>query len=215
MGWVNAGIQPAAVGQLLTQVDLYRTRVDDQPLALTGTRCLDAIFNAQGVPADFSILMLNVFGMEYYLWESLQHYQPKLVLAQFNPTIPNDVKYVQPKDFALHQGCSLRALCDLAHYKGYELVAVTLEAAFFARRDCIYRIFEGAGYRYTDLEDMFAPVKMSWFQLYDGTLASGGLNRLMWHGLRIDEEKMQVVPKALRQFHQFAGTDYKKHFYRI
>jgi hypothetical protein len=190
-------------------------KIDNTQINLVGEHSLDAIFKKNNVPQDFEILFLNSFGMEYYLWESLREFTPRLLAIQFNPSIPNDVKYVQPNDFNLHQGCSLRALLDLAHYKDYELVAVTMETAFFVHRKFYYRLFELFGLRSVDLDEMFSPFQMKLFQLYDGTIALDGLNKLMWHGVRIDEEKLQVVPKGLRKFHQFADPEYKSLFYRV
>lgn len=192
-----------------------RETIHDAMWTIANEGMLDDIISHHQVPAQFGILILNTYGTEYYLWESLRRYAPEIVIIQFNPTIPNDVKFIQAKDDAVHQGCSLRALSELAHYKGYELVAVTLDTAYFVKRKHVYRLFETVGYKYTDLDAMYCPLQMQWFQLYDGTLVAGGLNRLLWHGIRIDEEKLQVVPKALRTFHQYADSDYKPFFYRI
>lgn len=180
-----------------------------------GNNSLNAIFANHSVPENFEVLVLNVYGMEYQLWESLTTHKPKIVAVQFNPTIPNDIKFIQANDFSVHQGASLRALRELAQYKGYELVGVTLETAFFVKRKYFYRLFETIGAQYHDLDAIFSPIQMQLFQLYDGTIVLNGLNRLLWHGLRIDEEKLQVVPKSLRKFHQFADEKYKKFFYRV
>ena len=183
--------------------------------SLDKSHSLDTLLIKNNIPTDFDVLFLNCFGMEYYLWESLNNFKPKIVAVQFNPTIPNDVKYVQAKDFNIHQGCSLRALTDLAHYKDYELVGVTLETALFVRRKYFYCVFEDTGLKAADLDEMFCPYLMQLFQLYDGTLSLHGLDKLLWHRIRIDEEKLQVVPKALRKFHQFADPDYKPFYYRV
>lgn len=176
---------------------------------------LNSILKMYDAPRDFDFLFLNTFGMEYYLWESLTDYEPKVVVVQFNPTIPNDVKFIQPKDSSVNQGSSLRAFLDLAHYKNYELVATTLESAFFVHRKHFYRLFESQGLKYADLDEMFCPVEMQLFQLYDGTIELAGLDRLFWHNIRIDKDKLQVIPRALRTFHQFADKEHKKYFYRV
>lgn len=183
--------------------------------ALSGETSLDAILKQHHVPVDLDLLLLNVYGMEYYIWESLQEVSPKVIAVQFNPTIQNDVKFIQPNDFNCFQGCSLRALIELAHYKNYELVGVTLETAFFVQRKYSHRLFELFGVGYSELDEMFTPAQMYWFQLYDGTLVQRGLNKLLWHGMPIDDEKLQVVPKALRVFHQHAESRIKPHFYRV
>jgi hypothetical protein len=193
----------------------FNANVHHQNYALSGKDSLDETLRSYQVPKDFSVLTLNVYGMEYYLWESLIEFTPDIVVVQFNPTIPNDVKFIQAKNFNVYQGCSLCALLELAHYKDYELVGVTLETAFFVKRKYTYRLFEKIGLQYATLDEIFSPALMHVFQLYDGTLSLQGLDRLLWNPMRIDEEKLQVVPKSLRKFHQFADKETKKKYYRI
>lgn len=195
--------------------DLSRIKIDSHLYNASDESDLDHLFAFHQVPKDFDLLVLNVFGMEYYLWDSIAKYAPKIVAVQFNPTIQNDVKFIQEKNKKIHQGCSLRALLDLAHLKGYELVGATLETAFFVQRKYIFRFTEQLGWKAGDLDSIYSPMQMQLFQLYDGTLVLEGLDRLVWHALRIDQEKLQVVPKSLRRFHQFADGDYKSFFYRI
>jgi hypothetical protein len=50
-------------------------------------------------------------------------YRPRIVIVEYNPTVPNDVVFAQDSDDALNQGCSARALIQLGNEKGYELAA--------------------------------------------------------------------------------------------
>ncbi len=43
-------------------------------------------------------------------------------------------------------------------------------------------------------------MKTKLFQLYDGTLKISGNNKLIWHKLPIDEDKLQVLPKRKRVY---------------
>ena len=38
------------------------------------------------------------------------------------------------------------------------------------------------------------------FQLYDGTLKLEGCKKLLWHKIKINEEKIQILPKQKRHF---------------
>jgi hypothetical protein len=38
------------------------------------------------------------------------------------------------------------------------------------------------------------------FQLYDGTLVLTGCKRLLWNNVTIEQEDIQVLPKALRKY---------------
>lgn len=194
---------------------LSRVKTVNPKLGLDGDSSLDIILKRENAPLDPDVMSITLFGQDYYVWESLQTYRPKVVAVQFNPTIQNDVKFVQSNNFDLHQGCSLRALLELGNYKGYELVGVTLETAFFIDRKYAYRFFEVIQASKGDLDDMFEPLLMRLYQLYDGTLNLEGLDRFIWNNIPIDIDKIQVIPKSLRKFHQHADSKNKKHFYRV
>jgi hypothetical protein len=106
---------------------------------------------------------------------------------------------VQRPDPDTHQGCSLNALIELGRGLGYELAACSLATAFFVPKDVWPRL----GLPGNDIDDMHVPrFQMRLFQLYDGTLKLRGLNRLLWHGLTIEEDAIQVLPAALRRWPQ-------------
>ena len=65
-------------------------------------------------------------GVDYHILDSLSTYLPKIICIEFNPTIPNECSYIQPKSMAIKHGNSAKALTDLAKSKGYELVAYKL-----------------------------------------------------------------------------------------
>ena len=44
---------------------------------------------------NFDFLSIDVDGCDYYLFESLTKYKPKLICIEYNPTIPNDVEFIQ------------------------------------------------------------------------------------------------------------------------
>lgn len=175
---------------------------------------LESFLQAAGAPKEFDLLILNTFNIEYQLFQSLTTYQPKIIAIQFNPTIPNDVKFIQANDHEIQQGCSLRALYDLAKLKGYELIGTAIETAFFVRHDLYHALKKELNVpENLDLDDLFHPLAMHAFQLYDGTIGLGGLDYLFWHHLRIDQERLQVIPKSVRLFHGCADADYRKFFY--
>ena len=69
------------------------------------------------------------------------------VLEELKDLIPNEVEFVQSKNFALKQGSSPKSLVNLAKLKNYHLVANTLTNLFFVHEsinvllivDYIYR----------------------------------------------------------------------------
>lgn len=52
------------------------------------------------LPEDLEVLSIDVDGGDYWLWESLEgsRWSPKIVVVEFNPTIPNRVHFVQVRE---------------------------------------------------------------------------------------------------------------------
>lgn len=167
-------------------------------LELKGDGRLDAVLSQhEWLPLDFDFLSIDVDGIDYHLWATLDQYQPKVVAIEFNPTIPNHIKYIQAPDMQVYQGSSLLALVHLAQAKGYELISTTTYNAFFIQRQ-FYPLF---GIEDNALEFMHdVPMPMDLFQLYDGTLKFGGCKKLLWKKIPLVEERLQMVPKTERSF---------------
>ncbi len=92
---------------------------------------LDAILADTPIPMDFDFLSIDIDGCDWYLWQQMQRYRPRVVLIEFNASIANHVYFVQPHDQSVMWGSSLRALMELGREKGYELAATTPINAFF------------------------------------------------------------------------------------
>jgi len=150
----------------------------------------------RAMKGDIDFLSIGVDGADYQTWQSLQEFRPVLVAVGFNPTIPNDIYFVQAPRLDVNHGCSLYALVELARELGYQLAACSAATAFFVRRDYFHRL----GLRNNDIESMHVPMSMHLFQLFDGTLRLAGLRRLLWHGLELAEDEIQILPRALRRW---------------
>lgn len=165
---------------------------------LSGANSLDAIFAETPLPTDFDLLSIDVDGQDWHIWQSLERYRPRLVVIEFNYSIPNDVYYVQDPDPDIHQGSSLLAMVELAKQKGYELVATTALNAFFVVKE----LFDQFLIADNDIDAMHTPGKYEFklFQLYDGTLVLTGCQRLLWPNIPIEQEDIQVLPPDKRRF---------------
>ena len=97
---------------------------------------LDLLLNKYdlNVPVDFDFLSIDIDGNDYHIWGKINNYQPKLVCCEFNPSIPNQVDFVQEENMDVNHGCSILSLNKLAQRKGYELIAMTQNNAFFIDR---------------------------------------------------------------------------------
>lgn len=87
------------------------------------------------------LISIDVDGAEYWIWQALE-VRPKVVVVEYNATLPIDSTLVQPPsagawDFSDYGGASLGALMGLATAKGYSLVHCESAGvnAFFVRND--------------------------------------------------------------------------------
>jgi len=168
-----------------------------------GQGTLDEILAEHACPDEIDLLSIDIDGNDYYLWESVRERQAKVVVIEFNPTVPNDVLFVQERSASVHQGCSLLALTELAKTKGYELVCATDWNALFVRAD-LFPLFNIADNR---VEAMYLPrMDGRIFHGYDGTIHVVGMPGLMWHGVRLSHENFQVLPPERRVYNDAQET---------
>jgi len=168
-------------------------------VSFEGENALENILlnEAVNIPKSFDVLIIDVDGNDYWIWESLKEFLPKVVCIEFNPTIPNHVIFVQDRDMTVQQGSSIRALVELGKAKGYELVSTSLFNAFFVQK-AFYDAFEIENNSLEVMHDCPMPTEL--FQLYDGTIVLAGTKKLLWHKVKIDQEKIQMLPKKKRRF---------------
>lgn len=163
-----------------------------------GENSLDSILKETPVPKDFDLLSIDIDGNDYHIWDLFKIYEPKVVVIEFNPSIPLDVEFIQEKDRNINHGNSLLALYNLAIKKEYKLVATTFLNAFFVKKE-LFPLFkincDAPGCIHKDKS-----AQTQIFQLYDGTLVLRGYNKLLWHQYEINQEKFQILPKYLRKF---------------
>ena len=162
-----------------------------------GQNSLDNILHEISAPVDLDFISIDVDGNDYYIWESLTKYQPRSLVIEFNPTVPNDVIFVQAKSNKINQGCSLHALIMLGKEKGYELVCCTGWNAFFVKKE----LFELFGIKNNTINSLYQPIcDGRIFHGYDSEIFVTGMPKLIWSNIDIDSRKLQVLPKYKRHF---------------
>lgn len=167
-------------------------------VSFEGKNSLDKLFARTPLPHTFDLFSLDIDGNEYHLWDSMVEYRPRVMVVEFNPTIPNDVSFIQLRDMSVFQGSSLRALVELGKKKGYELIATNEANAFFVLKELFSKF--GIADNSIDALHRGHEYETKLFQLYDGTLKIAGYTKLLWHQVPIDEEKLQVLPLHSRRY---------------
>ncbi|KAF0693089.1 Aste57867_15905 [Aphanomyces stellatus] len=171
-----------------------------------GEQSLEAILKRARVPRALDLISIDVDGADYHIWDSLHEIVPKVVVIEFNPTIPNNVVYIQDKDMSIYHGSSLAALIELGKSKGYELVSTTTFNGVFVRRE-YFALFGMADNSIDKMHDV--PMLTEFFQLYDGTIKITGVKKLIWKQQPIMEKDLQVLSAAQRRF-PFLPPDIEK-----
>ena len=159
---------------------------------------LDQILTKTSIPTDFDFLSIDIDGNDYHVWKMMKKYKPKIICIEFNPTIPTEVKFVQKADNSVNQGSSLLSLVELGKEKEYELVAVLSVNAFFVRKE-YFPLFEITNNRPEILRTNSDFVTYL-FSGYDGKVFLQGIRKLPWHGIPLNEAKIQPLPKFLRKY---------------
>jgi hypothetical protein len=169
----------------------------------SGPDTLDHILADTAIPRDFDLLSIDIDGNDYHVWQAVQSFSPKVVIIEFNQTIPNNVEFVQKADPRINHGNSLLSLVLLGKQKGYELVAVTNLNTIFVQKK-YFNIF-GMTDNSLDRLRPFSGDTSQIFQLQDGTIVVTGCTKLLWQNLELRQESFQIMPKFLRVFPPSAG----------
>jgi len=168
-----------------------------------GENILDKILKKTEIPYNYDLLSIDIDGNDHSIWESIEIYTPKIIIIEFNPTIPSDIEFVQKKDISLNHGNSLLSLIKLGKLKGYEIICSTFCNAFFVQKE-YFELFK------IDKND----IKTIWdeeteqprlFQLYDGTIVLTKDFNLLWNNTKIKKMDLQKIPKMLRYYSDSAS----------
>lgn len=109
------------------------------------------LLEKSGVPTEFDLLSIDIDRNTSYIWRALAHLKARIVVVEYNASIPRDdaweVEYDAGAswDGSLYFGASLKTLEMLGARLGYALVCCDLSGtnAFFVRRDLVDEQFVG------------------------------------------------------------------------
>jgi hypothetical protein len=104
-----------------------------------------SIFAQLQIPAQFDLLSLDIDQNTYYLWEGLSSYRPRVVVVEYNGTIPPDIEWKvnyapdRTWDRSHNFGASLKSFELLGRRLGYSLVGCDILGAdaYFVRDDIV------------------------------------------------------------------------------
>ena len=96
-----------------------------------GENTLDAILEKVGAPQVIDVLSVDIDGDDYHVFNAVNSFSPRVVLIEFNPTIPPHIELVPaPGNYF---GSSALSIYKLAKAKNYSLAACTTANLIFVR----------------------------------------------------------------------------------
>jgi hypothetical protein len=96
-----------------------------------GRTSLDMALAEHGAPRDLDFGCIDIDGQDYWVWEGMVEFKPRLMLVEFSPADDPPPK----QDGARQAGKT--AILALGDQKGYTILATTRVNALFARNDCL------------------------------------------------------------------------------
>jgi len=125
-GWSGfmAEADPARFRDLQRNVDPARVATAGCFIEPSGPNSLDALLSAlpNPPPADFDFLSIDIDSSDLAIWRSVVAHRPKVVMIEFNPTIPSDTRYENPPGAMC--GNSALSIFEHARSTDYELVSI-------------------------------------------------------------------------------------------
>lgn len=110
---------------------------------------IEQLFVSLDVPESFDLLSIDIDGNDYWVWKSIVHYHPRVVIGEYNgrygATLPWVMKYNPSHRWngSCYYGASLKSLELLGALKGYSLVGCNLSGvnAFFVQNSLLNDLF--------------------------------------------------------------------------
>ena len=124
---------------------------------------IDSLINDFGLPQEIDLLSIDIDGNDYHVFKNIVSLNPRVVVIEYNATLPPPVKWVMTYDQCHTKtntdyfGASLKSFEYLFQKKGYSLVGCNISGvnAFFVRKDLMKEYFHSdcsAENHYEDLK---------------------------------------------------------------
>ena len=152
-----------------------------------GENTLDKILKRADAPQQIDLISIDIDGYDYHVWEALNDYHPRVIIIEYNPSIPNDIIFISPKREDVFCGSSAAAMVELGRKKGYALVAVTETNLLFVTEE----EFDKLQIWDNDLDALRKTTRLSdgrFFQTYDKRVILTGFNHYIWEGTPFNKE---------------------------
>lgn len=115
---------------------------------------IESLFQTAAVPAEPDLLSIDIDSNDYWVWQAITRYKPRVVIVEYNAAYPPPRRWVMVQNDnhmwnkTNYYGASLESLHRLGREKGYRLVGTDSHGvnAFFVRND----VFDAHRDRFVD-----------------------------------------------------------------
>ena len=164
-----------------------------------GENSLENILIKADCPTEPDLLSIDIDGDEYHILNSLIHFKPRILIIEFNPTIPPYLEFVQPQGEYI--GASAKSINLLAEKKGYKLITATDTNLFFILKE----EFDKLGIQPVSLFDCFPYQHLrNVIEAYDGRKF---MNHASFCYSNFDEETKKLF--SIRRKNELEGKSQK------
>lgn len=134
-GWRGILIEadPGKFKQLAERTARYDCECICARVLPAGANTIEEILRRKGVTSEVDLMSIDIDGDDYHIFASLGSLRPRVMVCEYNPTIPAEMDLVPA--LGNYFGCSASALVRLAAVKGYSLVALTDTNCLFVRSE--------------------------------------------------------------------------------
>ncbi|WP_233532224.1 hypothetical protein [Paenibacillus alkalitolerans] len=106
---------------------------------------ISGIFKKMGIPVEFDLLSIDIDGNDYWVWQALHQYKPRVTVIEYNAYHKPPERWVMQYneshvwDGTTYYGASLSSLAALGKKMGYALIGTESMGvnAFFVRQDLL------------------------------------------------------------------------------
>ena len=162
----------------------------------SGDNSLDNILENNSLNKDFDFLSIDIDGCDYWIFENLSKFTPKVICIEFNPSIPIKVEFIQKKDIKINHGSSAKSIIDLGLTKNYFPIASTDCNIFFINNR--FKKFITNADKF-NIDQLLPNSNDNYIYCgFDGTVFTSKPLNLIWHGIIVN--KIQILPKILNVY---------------
>lgn len=208
-GWKGCFIE----GNKSRFLDLKKNYIHDNNVVLLNVfvdqedNTLDKILSKNNI-IELDLLSIDIDGKDLLIWKTLTRIKPKVIVIEFNHSIPFDVSYEDNTEESI--GNSFLAITNYANRTGYQLIHATMSNLIFVNKD-----FNKNFFLEIDQEQVFSllkPMRVA-FNNYGEMIFFRGYQLERKEYFRFPTKKsfitFQPIPKFLRKLSNVNGNGYK------